>query len=355
LTADSARPILRHALTSLAVLTITLVGCGSPSAFASPTAAEARAELRRLVEDVTTATASRYGLTDDRGNVMDGAKVIAIPEAGAFGAVYHTWSASDAAFHVHLATSTDLIQWTWRREFGREASQPTIAAASDGGYVLAWEQQPDPIHLVIAYYASWDDLVAARSARRIDPPVSTPACGEGTPSIESATRGRVEVAFHYHADCTRDREAGGSTDWTTWQASTRPALDQALLDIGVMGSHGDRDRITFRGHDFTLIEGQLVQDDWKTFRVSLYDDASGRAELLDPRTHAGSTAFANPTIGQVEIDGHQAIVVTLFIPQEGARGHESGELIYYRTIPDEPGSHSKTSNWSAARRDGESN
>jgi hypothetical protein len=352
-TADAARLIPRNAMTSLTVATILVLGCGSPSGLASPTAAEARTELRRLVEDLTMATASRYGLTDDRGNVMDGAKIITIPEAGAFGAVYHTWSASDAAFHVHLATSTDLTQWTWRREFGREASQPTIAAASDGGYVVAWEQQPDPIHLVLAYYATWDDLQAAHATRRIDPPVTTPACGEGTPSIESASSARVEVAFHYHADCTRDREAGGTTDWTTWQATTRPALDQALLDIGVMGSHGDRDRISFRGHDFTLIEGQLVQDDWRTFRVCLYDAASGRAELMNIRTHAGSTAFANPTIGQVEIDGHRVIVVTLFLPQEGARGHESGELIYYRTIPADPGSRSKTSNWSTSRRDGE--
>ena len=76
--------------------------------------------------------------------------------------------------------------------------------------------------------------------------------------------------------------------------------------------------------------------------------------MLNIRTHAGSTAFANPTIGQVEIDGHRVIVVTLFLPQEGARDHESGEVIYYRTIPVERGSRSKTSKWSTARRDAES-
>jgi hypothetical protein len=31
------------------------------------------------------------------------------------------------------------------------------------------------------------------------------------------------------------------------------------------------------------------------------------------------------------IDGRHAILVTLFVPGEGARGAEAGELIYYRT------------------------
>lgn len=264
--------------------------------------------------------------------------MIWIPEADAFAAVYHTWSEADGAFHVSLATSTDLLDWTWRQGYGAQASQPTIAAATDGGYVIAWEQEPDPIHLTIAYYATWDDLLVGKVTHRIDPPVTTRACGEGTPSIEAASSARVDIGFHYHADCTTDREAGGWTDWTTWQTwqtTTRPVMDAALTDAGLKGSHGDRDGITYRGHDLILVEGQQVQGDWRTFLVLLYDDASHAAETVAFRTHAGSTAFTNSTITPLAIDGKPAIVVTLFLPTEGAKGDESGELLYYRVIDPE--------------------
>ena len=65
--------------------------------------AEARAELRALIEDVTAATVFRYSATDDIGREMGPATIIWIPEADAFGAVYFTWSDADLAFHVQLA------------------------------------------------------------------------------------------------------------------------------------------------------------------------------------------------------------------------------------------------------------
>ena len=97
-----------------------------------------------------------------------------------------------------------------------------------------------------------------------------------------------------------------------------------------MGGIGDRDVIRFRGFDLTLIEGQLVNEDPRTWRVFLYDDQTNNAQALYFRTSAGSIAFANPTIADIEIGGRKAILVTQFIPGEGARGSEAGELIYYR-------------------------
>lgn len=323
----------RGALTALLILATIASGCGATASPGRVSGVAARAELRGLIEDVTAATAYRYRTTDDAGRSMDTAKIIWIPEANAFAAVYHTWSDTDSAFHVQIATSVDLMGWTWRQELASLASQPTIAAASDGGYVVAWEQEPDPIHLAIAYYATWVDLQAGKPTRRIDPPVTTPACGEGTPSIEAASSAHVDLAFHYHADCDLDRQAGGSTDWTTWRANTRPGIDKALADVGVRGHMGDRDHIAFRGNDFTLIEGQLARDDVSSWRTFLYDEWAGSVEPLRFRTHAGSMAFSNPTITQIEIDGAAAILVTLYVITEGAAGSEGGELIYYRLIP----------------------
>ncbi len=174
-----------------------------------------------------------------------------VPEAGRFAAVYFSWDDVDQTFHTHVATSTNLLDWTWEVELADQASQPSIAATSDGGYVVAWEQEPDPIHIVIASFDTWDDLRAGSIARRFDVPVTMPACGEGTPSIDAASRERVDLSFHYHGDCERDRQASGWTDWTTWQAVARPERDQALIDRGIEGHIGDRDTIAFRGHELS--------------------------------------------------------------------------------------------------------
>ncbi len=294
----------------------------------------ARAELSDLIADVTAATAYRYGLTDDQGRTMDTAKVIWIPEVRRFAAVYHSSIDGSETLHVELATSTDLMEWTWQVELAEMAAMPTIAAASDGGYVVAWEQGVDPIHTVVASFATWDDLSTGKVSRRFDVPVTMPACGEGTPSIDAASSTRVDLGFHYHGDCERDREASGTTDWTTWHAVARPERDQALVDLGVAGHIGDRDSISFRGYDLMLIEGQLILDDWSSWRTFLYDDETRSAELLRFQTHAGSTSLGNPTISFIEIGGRKAVLVTLYVFTEGSHGEEGGQLLLYRTLPD---------------------
>ena len=323
---------------------VLVAACGGPAPAPSPAPSPApgpaprsieaaRAELRDLISDVTAADAFSYRTADDLGRGMDTAKVIPVPETGGFVAVYHTWTEADRAFHVQLATSADLAHWTWRVELGSKASQPTIQRESDGGYVVAWEQEPDPIHMVVESFDTWDDLRVGAFSRRMDLPVTMPACGEGTPSIRSASTELVEIGFHYHGGCVADREAEGTTDWGTWHATARHDIDDALKRAGARGHIGDRDEITFRGHDLMLIEGQLRYEDFGSWRTFLYDDTTGVAEQLAIRTHAGSQAFGNPAIELVEIAGKPALAAGFFLFSEGARGEEDGELTYYRTLP----------------------
>lgn len=315
----------------LAVL-VAVLSCGTPAA--APVSIEAaRTELLSLITDVTQATAYRYKLEDDQGRHMGPMDVIWVPEADRFAAVYFSWDGVDQAFHTHVATSVDLLDWAWEVELADLASQPSIAAMPDGGYVVAWEQEPDPIHIVIASFDSWDDLRAGRIARRFDVPVTMPACGEGTPSIDAAGRERVEISFHYHGDCERDRQASGWTDWTTWQAVARPERDQALTNQGIDGHIGDRDTITFRGYELMLLEGERVPGDWSSWRTFLYDDKTRVADEIGFKTHAGSQAFSNASISEVRIDGRDAILVTLYLFTEGSRGGEDEELLFYRTLP----------------------
>jgi hypothetical protein len=260
---------------------------------------------------------------------MDTVKIVAIPESGGFVGLYHSYREATEAFYVHLATSSDLMNWTWRVELASEASMPTIKPASDGGYVVAWEQEPDN-HLKFAYYSTWTNLLNGVASKTFDAPRRLSSCAEGTPNLYSASSTWVDVGFHFYANCDLDRQARGTTDWRSWSPAEKPLLDRAILVHGVMGGVGDRDVVSFKGFDFTLIEGQVIRDDWRSWRIFLYDDETGQAEQLNIRTHAGSVAFTNPTVEQIVIGGQKAVLVTLFVPQEGAKSTEAGQLIYYR-------------------------
>lgn len=335
------------ALLALNVVVAAVCACGEavpgeserPSAAATPDVAAARERLPSVIEDVRAADGYRYGLRDDVGHVMDTAKIIWVPEEAAFAAVYHAVSDSDRAFHTHLATSTDLLTWHWRLELAEEASMPTIEASDDGGYVITWD--PTTVAMtftapVFLYYATWTDVLAGDPTKRFAVDLSLSTCGEGTANLYSASSTFLDVGFHYYADCEVDREGRGTTDWTTWNASPQPRLQDPILDDGVAGGVGDRDDIRFEGEAFTIVEAQRILGDWRTFGVYLFDDASGEADRLDIRTHAGSTAFTNPTVSLVEFEGRPTLVVTLFVPQEGAHGDEAGELLYYRFLDQSP-------------------
>ena len=322
------RPLIAGLLGAVAVVAL----CGGPVDSPGSTAT-ARTQLLALITDVTQATAYRYKLTDDQGRHIGPMDVIWVPEAERFAAVYFSWDDVDQAFHTHVATSTNLLDWSWEVELARLASMPAIARMSDGGYVVAWEQEPDPIHIVIASFETWDDLRRGRIARRFDVPVTMLACGEGTPSIDAASRERVDLSFHYHADCERDRQASGWTDWTTWQAVARPERDQALIDRGVEGHIGDRDTIAFGGHELMLLDGERVPGDYSSWRTFLYDDETKVADEIEFKTHAGSQAFSSASVSEVRIDGRDAILVTLYLFTEGSRGGEDEELVFYRTLP----------------------
>jgi hypothetical protein len=316
------------------VLSIGACGAAAPSATGWTYGPEdaARDELATLIEDVTSADAYRYDPHDDRGHTLTGPKILQVPD-GTFVATYFSWLEAGRRFQTHVATSSDLINWTWQRTLGENASQPTIAEASDGGYVVGWEQEP-PNHLLFAYYESLDDLLAGNAQKTYEPPTQlSPDCAEGTPSFYSASSTFLDVGFHYYRDCELDRQAHGTTNWVSWTSSPAPDLDAAIERLGVEGGIGDRDGpLVFRGFEFMMFEGMRQLPLWETFRVFLYDRTSGSARQLDMQTHGGSRAFTNPTIGQVTLDGRAVLVVSLFIPGEGSAQDEAGGVIYYRFI-----------------------
>lgn len=270
---------------------------------------------------------------------MGPTEVIWSPEAQQFVGAYSPWDESVGAFVVHLATSDDLFVWNERNAYSVGGSQPSIARTPSGRYVLAWEQEPDPIHLSLIEFRTWDELVAGQGKPRfMDLPVTMPACGEGTPDIISASDDRVEVTFHYHAGCERDRQASGWTDWTDWHTMPNPDLDAAMEAAGVVGHIGDRATFTYRGRPFMLIEGETIPGDWASWRLFLHDPHAGTVEPLDIKTDRGSRAFSNPAVEIATIDGQPSLVMTMYLFSEGAAEGEDGGLLYYTALPQQPDS-----------------
>jgi hypothetical protein len=292
--------------------------------------------LTGLLGDVRAAGASRYDARDSAGNRMDTAKVIGDP-AGGYLAVYHSGEV------CHLATSDDLMEWAHRAVVDEPATQPTIAATAGGGLLTAAEfNDGQGGRLRIRHWPTLDALLAGRPTREFLAPRTLSACNEGTPSIRRVgldggpDGSRIELGFHYHRACQVDRQARGTlTGFRTWTTATDPELDAAVERAAaaagerIGGNTGDRDHLRHLGRDYDLIEAQGRRGDFATWRVYLHDRTAGTTERLEIVTHKGSTAFANPTATPLrDPAGREAIMVTMFLPLEGAAPGEAGSLLY---------------------------
>jgi hypothetical protein len=288
----------------------------------------------RLIADVSAADGYVYDPHDDVGpNSIAGIKILQAPDGQGFVGVYGHWDEEAHEFRTYVGTSDDLLTWTRRAELGRNASQPTIANSSDGGYVVGWEQEP-PNHLLFAYFPTLDDLLSNRPRKVYEPPTQlSPDCAEGTPSFYAASSTQLDVGFHYFRDCALDRQAHGTTDWTTWTSRPRPDLDATIEALGVEGGIGDRDGpFNFGGYDFMLFEAMRTLDRWESFRIFLHDMTTGSSMELPMRTHGGGRSFSNPTIGWVNLGGREAIVVSTYFQGESSAPGEAGGVIYYRFV-----------------------
>ncbi|WP_030381924.1 MULTISPECIES: hypothetical protein [unclassified Streptomyces] len=321
------RPVLYAALAVL----VALLPAASP-VVASPSAA---ARFTQLAGDVRRADGHLYDARDDTGRTMDAAQIVQPPSGtGPYLAVYHT-ALDDGRFHAAIATSTDLRTWHRRHDFGPGTSQPSLAAAggSDGDWVLAYEKDPDN-HLELRSYPGLSALLTGRPERAFDAPRTLSRCAEGTPDITAVRGGTVELTGHYRAHCRTDRQLTavlhGFRDWRTHPDQR---LDHAVRACGPRGNIGDRSFLRLAGQDLVLIEGQLRAHDFGSWRLYGYDPRLGRAEPVTVRTHRGSHAFANPSATTITTpDGRRALLVSVFVPSEGAAPGEAGELLYWRDL-----------------------
>jgi hypothetical protein len=99
-------------------------------------------QLVALLQDVRAADGYRYGTTDDQGVGMDTAKIVPGPPGTGYLAVHH--HLIGGVFNVRLATSTDLLHWRYVATLENDASQPTIAELSGGGFLWRTRRRATP-------------------------------------------------------------------------------------------------------------------------------------------------------------------------------------------------------------------
>jgi hypothetical protein len=314
------------------------LGCLTACLVLAPSAGAA-VPYREALEQVTKADGYRYTTRDHLGRSMDTLKILRRGAKGYLG-VYHTFSRG--RFSVHVATSRNLVAWRHRATLAGNASQPTVARGPGRGYLVAYEKDSGCRGgnncLAFKRYDSARQLFSARHRgreRRIERTFSK--CAEGTPNFYRVTSRSFEIGFHYFQDCRVDRQARGTYTLatSTWRPRTLPSTDGRLLAAGADpgGNIGDRDAVFYGpGRADRGIYEAMTGPRSAGFGVwRCFAEEAGVITQLRVRTHGGSTACANPTVTNATLpDGRVGLIVTYFIPVEGAARNEAGTLVFWR-------------------------
>jgi hypothetical protein len=314
----------------------------------------ARTQLAGLIDNVAGATAVAFDDHDSTGLGMYALKVIPASKPGTYLGVYHV-ALSGGGYAVRVATSKDLLHWSNPTTLALDASQPTIAALPDGGYLVAFEKvpllQPNVSQIVLRAYASQQLLLLGVPLAQYTIPNTLSDLHEGTPSLDQVSfpggggllglpltdlgSSTITLGLHYYDPALRaDRDAIGTLQgFSSWSAAPDATLNGALSGIG--GDIGGRDVVDFLGWPFTIIEAQARLTDFSSWRVYLHDDTDGTLVPLTPTTPGGSSAFGNPKLTVVtDPHGQRALAVSLIVFTQGAGTQasgatEAGPLVYY--------------------------
>jgi hypothetical protein len=299
--------------------------------------------------DLTAAQTYRANVRDDVGNALEGLDVVAAPAGqgvpGRYIGVYH--ALSGGVFTTKLATSDDLIAWTYRADVDAHATQATLAVLSDGGYVLAFERDtPDAQYvsrsnLVVRHYPSWPALAGGSFDRNLDVPRTLAATAEGTPALDvkrwnGPDDSQIAITFHYLKNIQVDRQAAGVlTNFALagWAPLPDVAANELFIHLGTRGNLGDRADMLVDGHPFAVLEAQSVKADFGSWRWYLYDRERDEARLLALHSPAGAWAFGNPTVRALPAPaGGTVLLISGFAFYQGAPGGDAGQFIALRQL-----------------------
>ena len=304
-------------------------------------------KLIHWLTHVNSADGYRYHAVDDNGITLDTVKIIPDPQGEGYLAVYHHWN--NRSFQVRLATSQDLLNWHYVKTLEDDASQATITAISDGGFIVGYEKdmrdkegKRHSSSLAFQHYKDESALMANNPDKTIVLKRTLSSCHEGTPNIYSVLlspdihHSIVTIGFHYNMDCKVDREAIGIlTEFSYWRAQPDSTVNPLFMKLGtIYGNIGDRDAFFLQGRLYSLIEAQQTRNDFGSWRPYLYNWAQHSLTLLTLHTHKGSKSFGNPTFTELTLpNGKQGFVSTEYVFSQGSVPGEAGPLIYFKEYP----------------------
>lgn len=269
-----------------------------------------------------------YGLKDNQGITMDVLRITKADEVYVYLGVSHAM-VSDGRFKLYLSGSNDLIHWTRITELGDRSHQGDIEKWGDG-YLIANEEDliQGSNNIRIRYYSSYNDLSLNIPSFDKSIPRSLAPTAEGTPDIQrieggSPDNSHILIGFHYYENNVHDQQAFGILkDFSDWKVWIDVLSNQQIQEMGFLGNIGSRNSFTFGG-SYVLLEAQLTPHDWSSWRILLGNGAFYYPLKLT--TTLRSTSFANPGITQV---GNNSFVITSFMPSQGKKIEETGELLY---------------------------
>jgi hypothetical protein len=299
--------------------------------------ADARQKLISILQRDKAPTASSYQTRDNTGFTVDTIKVIRSPAGGYLG-VYHVNKSE--TFAVRVATSSDLVNWTYRATLAQRAHDPTIRQLSDGSFLLAYEKvDSGGTKLRFAHYLRLETLLVTLPHRTFDAPRTLSSTHEGTPNIRSASLSalgtpQIKIGFHYYDNSLPgDREALGTlTNFSIWSAEKNGPLNNAFSPTPA--DIGDRDFVNFRGYPFTVVEARTARD-WGSWRVYLYDETAKTLTQLALQTAGGCQSFANPAATILRDPSGNRALVTSYYVHSGREGEacsvpgQAGPLVFY--------------------------
>ena len=327
--------------------------------------------LTNILSSPESAAASAYDAMDNQGNYMTCVKVIdLVGQSAKYAAVYYSPYAVTGGYRykINLATSSDLIHWTFVRMLVDNADMPDIKTVSNGSWlILAHEQWinggangPSTAPCQVGFelfYDSTDLLNGTISASWVAP--SYVSTLNGTPNIYDAHltlyngywAADLVIGFHYW---TGSQDADGYATvrkfalpqgGTKWNPSAASGYNLDLTNAGVHDI-GLRDNFSTSNGTYNVQEGNLgtpggTWDEWRIFLytygdTNVWPTGSGTVQQLSPQTPNGSYSFGGPRVSIVNSPSGvgNAMFVSYFIFSQGAGTGEAGNLIYYYNFYD---------------------
>jgi hypothetical protein len=345
-----------------------------------------------ILSDVTISEGYAYDLKDDHGAEMSCVHVDFVRnetvssehlDGDRYIGLYH--SNIKGSFEVRLASSANLIDWTFRKTLLQNADMPYLYRVPESSWLMLVHEQwmnPNsqlPSRVGFKLWYDETDLVSPDGTyfNSFVAPLTVGNISqlEGTPNVYDANITKDEetgflvvnadIGFHFNDENGKDQVASShitrfgptALDPIYRDARVASTYNNLFISHGAIGNIGQRAPGKLMSSDvhFSLQEaniGSMPPTIWADWRIWMYrfsaheifvPDGTGTIEMMNIKTHKNSTAVGNPSWHKVPCpDSHnsnnnsiECVFVSYFLFGEGAKPGEAGVLAFWNRVDDD--------------------